>query len=102
MRWFTAPVKAPFSWPNSSLSMSESDTEAQSNTTSGPVALGDSLCSALAAAPLPVPVSPTRSTVESVGAMRCRSAKICRMGTLRPTSSPSLSSAEGALSTGAT
>ena len=37
-----------------------------------------------AAAPLPVPVSPTMSKVESVGAMRLSSAKICRIGTLFP------------------
>ena len=99
MRCDTAPVNAPRSWPKSSLSISESHTAAQSNTTNGPSLRGDSLWMALAAAPLPEPVSPMSSRVESVGAIRCSSAKICRIGRLFPTSSPSRSSAEGATST---
>ena len=55
---------------------------------------------ALAAAPLPLPVSPTRSSVESVELMRLSRAKICRIGTLLPTSSPSRSSTDGAMRTG--
>ena len=35
-----APVNAPRAWPNSSLSMSDAGTAAQSNTTNGPCARG--------------------------------------------------------------
>jgi hypothetical protein len=42
IRWLTAPVKAPFSWPKSSLSIRLSLTAAQSKTTSGPSRRGDS------------------------------------------------------------
>jgi hypothetical protein len=46
------------------------DTDAQSKMMNDPVARGESLWMVRAAAPFPQPVSPTRSSVESVGAMR--------------------------------
>ena len=63
--------------------------------TKGPVARDESLWMVRAAAPLPQPVSPTSSSVESVGAMRWMSVKICRIGTEAPTRSPRRWSAAG-------
>ena len=67
-RAFTAPVKAPFSCPNSSLSSSVSVMAAQFTATKGPAARGLQACSVRAATSLPVPLSPIRSTVALVGA----------------------------------
>ena len=65
----TAPVNAPFSWPNSSLSSSVSGIAAQLTATNGPVARGELRrgC-ARATSSLPVPLSPSSSTVASRGA----------------------------------
>ena len=63
-----APVNAPFSWPNSSLSSSDSVSAAQLTATNGREARGLFWCTARAASSLPVPVSPVMSTVESRGA----------------------------------
>ena len=53
-----APVNAPFSWPNSSVSSSVSGIAAQLIATNGPSARGLSACSARANSSLPVPLSP--------------------------------------------
>ncbi|SST06830.1 Uncharacterised protein [Acinetobacter baumannii] len=63
-----APVKAPFSWPNSSDSIRVSGIAAQFTEISGALARFDRLCRARATSSLPVPDSPWISTVESVGA----------------------------------
>jgi len=59
----TAPVKAPFSCPNSSLSRRFSGRAAQFTGTKGLSHLGLFLCMATAATSLPVPLSPVISTV---------------------------------------
>ena len=66
----TAPVKAPFSYPNSSVSRRFSGIAAQLIATNGPDALGLSACSARATSSLPVPLSPSTSTVVSPDAAR--------------------------------
>ena len=65
-----APVKAPFSCPNSSFSSSASGIAAQLTATNGPLARAESWCSARLISSLPVPLSPCRSTVVSVAAAR--------------------------------
>ena len=72
-----APVKAPFSWPNSSVSSSVSGIAAQLIATNGPSARGLSACSARANSSLPVPLSPSSSTVASVVAARCSATVTC-------------------------
>ena len=57
-----APVKAPFSWPNSSLSSSASGIAPQLIGTKGPSARALSRWIARAASSLPVPLSPSTST----------------------------------------
>ena len=54
----TAPVKAPFSWPNSSLSTSVGGSAAQLTRTSGRACRRLRSCSARANSSLPVPVGP--------------------------------------------
>ena len=63
-----APVNAPFSCPNSSLSSKFSDSAAQLIATKGPSTRRLHACTARAATSLPVPLSPSSSTVASVGA----------------------------------
>jgi len=72
-------VKAPRSWPKSSLSISVRLIEAQSTTTKGLEARGELSCSALATEPLPVPVSPSKTTGASVGATCASSANSSRI-----------------------
>ncbi len=74
-RW-TAPVKAPFSCPKSSLSTSEGVRAAQLTRTRGPDRRDPSSCSARATSSLPVPVSPCTSTVVVVGATFRTSASV--------------------------
>ena len=78
-------MKAPFSWPNSSLSMRFSGIDPQSSTTKGSLRRGDSSWSALATSSFPVPVSPVTTTETSMGATFLRSEKISRMRGERPT-----------------
>ncbi len=68
MRRSVAPVKAPFSWPKSSLSMRPLGSAAQLTLTSGRSLRGLRAWIARATSSLPVPVSPRISTVASVGA----------------------------------
>ncbi len=63
-----ALVKAPFSWPNSSLSSKFSGSAAQFTAIIGPVRTGDEPWMARATCSLPVPVSPSISTVVVVWA----------------------------------
>ncbi len=60
-----APVKAPFTWPNSSDSIRSFGSAAQLIFTIGPSTRVLFACTALAASSLPVPLSPTMSTLAS-------------------------------------
>ena len=60
-----APVNAPFSWPNSSLSMSSVGMAAQLTLTNGPDATGLSRWMCAASSSLPVPDSPESNTATS-------------------------------------
>jgi hypothetical protein len=62
LRWRSAPVKAPFSWPKSSLSKSDSFKAAQFTFIKGPSRRGERRWMALAASSLPVPLSPRITT----------------------------------------
>ena len=65
-----APVKAPFSWPNSSLSSTPSANALQFTATNG---LADAVAPVVqrrATSSLPVPLSPWISTVARLGATR--------------------------------
>ena len=64
----TAPVKAPFSWPNSSDSSRLSGIAAQLRATKGPRARRLRSCRKRATISLPVPLSPVTSTQASEGA----------------------------------
>ena len=66
----SAPVKAPRSWPKSSLSTSCPGSVVQSTVTKGPVCRGEFTWMARAKSVLPVPVSPLSSTIASVPAAR--------------------------------
>lgn len=57
-RVFTAPVKAPLAWPNSSLSSSDSEMAAQLTGTKGRELRRLWACSARETSSLPVPLSP--------------------------------------------
>ena len=65
-----APVNAPFSCPNSSLSSSVSGIAAQLIATNAPLARGLASCSPRASSSLPVPDAPSSSTDTSAGATR--------------------------------
>ncbi len=66
----TAPVNAPFAWPNSSLSSNSADRLGQWTVTNGPPARRLRAWTARASTPLPVPLSPRRRTVASLGGDR--------------------------------
>ncbi len=70
IRLSVAPVNAPRTWPNSSLSTSDAGTAAAFTATNGPFFRGPFWCSAWATSSLPVPVSPRIRTVLSTGAAR--------------------------------
>ena len=78
----TAPVKAPFTCPNSSDSISSSGMAAQFTSTNGARARGLWRGSARATSSLPLPFSPTSSTRPSVGATRSTSESRRRMAGL--------------------
>ena len=63
--FLSAPVKAPFSWPKSSLSRSSRGSAGQLTVIKGWLARGLCEWMYLARTPLPVPLSPVRSTDES-------------------------------------
>ncbi len=65
-----ASVKAPFTWPNSSLSKTPSARPPVLTVTSGRVERSETECSVCATSPLPVPFSPVISTLASDGPTR--------------------------------
>ena len=70
-RFCSAPVNAPFTWPNSSLSMRCRGIAPQLIATNGAFSRGDSAWMRRAASSLPVPLSPSSSTACCVRATRC-------------------------------
>ena len=70
-----ASVKAPRTWPNSSLSNTVSETPPAFTVTIGRAARGDSAWIACATSPLPVPFSPVIRTFASDGAVRSMSSR---------------------------
>ncbi len=76
-----APVKAPFSWPKSSLSTRLSEKAPQFTATKGRLLRRLRSCTWRAISSLPVPVSPMMSTLASLGAtMRTRSSSAAERG----------------------
>ena len=69
----TAPVKAPRAWPNSSDSSSDSVSAVQLTGTNGALARGECVWMARATSSLPVPDSPSTSTVAVDAATRATS-----------------------------
>ena len=81
-----ASVKAPASWPKSSLSSSVSGSAAQQMVSKRCGARALARWSSFAASPLPVPLSPTSRTVEALlAAMRSRRPRVVRMAEESPT-----------------
>src|SRR5262245_1816096 len=78
-RLATAPVNAPRSWPNISLSRRSSGIAPQCTGTNRPASRCDRRCSAAATSSFPVPLSPVMRTVASVGATRRITSKIASM-----------------------
>ena len=85
-----APVNAPFSWPNSSLSTSPAGRAAQLILISGLSRRWLAEWIARAISSLPVPVSPWIKTVASVGATRRTLSSTAVRAGLRPTISSKL------------
>ena len=84
----TAPVNAPFTWPNSSLSSRFSGIAPQLIVTNGLPARGERRWISRAISSLPVPVSPVISTEMSVGAIFSTLRKTSCIGGDVPTISP--------------
>lgn len=84
MRRLPAPVKAPASWPNISLSKICSGTAPQFSAMNGLSWRGDSVCRLRATSSLPVPVSPLMSTGASVAATLSISARTEAIAWERP------------------
>jgi hypothetical protein len=80
--------KRPRSWPNNSLSNSPRGSAAQFSLTNGWLRRLLSSCSLEAINPLPVPVSPIISTVESVGPTISACSIVFRIDWLSPIVSP--------------
>ena len=97
----TAPVNAPRTWPNSRLSRSSAEMAAQLTGTKGALARHPCVWIARATTSLPVPVSPSRSTVASLSASRPMDFCTSRMAALDPTRSPSLAPFGGVLASAA-
>ena len=87
-----APVNAPFSWPNSSLSSSVSVSAAQLTVMNGPFARCASRWIARATSSLPVPLSPAMNTVVSVAATFSTVRRTAAILSPPPTSSANLPS----------
>jgi hypothetical protein len=85
----TAPVNAPFSWPNSSLSKRPALRAALVTFTNGPPARSELRWMAAATNSLPVPLSPVMSTGSAVGATRPMVLNTCTIAGVRPISSSS-------------
>ena len=84
-----APVNAPFSWPNNSLSIRVSGKAAALIATKGPLPRGLHLWISRATNSFPVPLSPQINTGAEVGATCLMSEKICCIAGEVPTRSPS-------------
>ena len=84
LRCLTAEVKAPRSWPNSSLSISSEGMAAQFTSTNGAPARRLFACSHRATSSLPVPFSPVMSTRASHGATLSISSRTCSISGERP------------------
>ena len=99
-RW--APVKAPRSYPNSSLSKSSLGSAAEFTFTKGRSRRWERRCSRSATISLPTPLSPQTRTVTSVGATRPIRSCTVRMARLLENASPQRSrlSSSPALSAG--
>ena len=65
----TAPVNAPWTWPNSSLSNNSAERLGQGTVMKGPAARGLRAWMARARTPLPVPLSPRNRIVASLAAV---------------------------------
>ena len=81
----TAPVNAPFSWPNSSLSRSVSGSAATLTAMNGLCRRGDRAWRPRATSSLPVPLSPWISTVESTDAIWTTRARTSSITSVSPT-----------------
>ena len=88
LRLATAPVKAPRSCPNSSLSSSWGGMAPQSTMMKGPFPRSLSVWIDSAVASLPVPVSPSISTVASLPDACSHRANTARIAADRPTMLP--------------
>ena len=95
----TAPVKAPFSYPNSSLSSRFSGTPPMFIATNGPSLAADQAWISRATTSLPVPLSPVMRTVALEGAIFLTISLMCIIGALSPTNEPCSSSLALAFST---
>ena len=96
----TAPVNAPRAWPNSSPSISELASAAQSTMTNGPDARADASWIARATSSLPVPVSPRISTGASLCATRDIWANSSRITVLAPIRPPKRGSGHSSMGAG--
>ena len=83
-RCVVAPLNAPRSCPNISVSISVSGTAAQLTATNGPFLRSPLKCNAFATSSLPVPLSPVSSTLTSVSTARCMSSPTLRIPGLAP------------------
>ncbi len=91
MRSALASVKAPLTWPNSSLSNTPSPRAPALTAMNGFWARSEAACSQRATTSLPVPCSPVISTLASDGATRSkirRTCSIAREPAIRGGSSP--------------
>ena len=86
-RRLSAPVKAPFSWPNSSDSSSSLGMAEVFSAMNGLAARGECSCSARATSSLPVPDSPVISTVTLERDSRPMARNTCCIAAARPSSS---------------
>ena len=93
-----APVKAPFTWPNSSLSIRFSGMAPQLMVTNGPLTRLLRRWSSRAISSLPVPVSPVMSTLMSVAATFCSLRNTSIIEAQAPMISPKRLSSSSALS----
>jgi hypothetical protein len=84
----SAPVNAPRTWPNRCESISASGIAEQSTTTNGRDARDEWSWTARAASSLPVPDSPSMSTVASVGAASSSTANSSRIAIDAPAIAP--------------
>jgi hypothetical protein len=88
-------VNAPRTWPNRCESIRCSAIAEQSTTTNGPRARAEWSCTARATSSLPVPLSPSISTVASDGAASSSTANSSRIAMLCPTIAPNRVLLEG-------